>query len=75
MPTLSASERAESRLRAGPAVSAVAKIHSASSATSGTVTMVMIFERIDQLRVLIRLRPRVGKLQGVTDRVRLRENT
>ncbi|GAA0531146.1 hypothetical protein GCM10010172_09820 [Paractinoplanes ferrugineus] len=67
--------RADSRLSAGLAVSAVAKIHIASRATSGTVTMVMIFERIDQLRVLIRLRPRVGRLQDVTDRVRLGENT
>ncbi|GIF00288.1 hypothetical protein Ari01nite_77520 [Paractinoplanes rishiriensis] len=77
---LSASDLAENRVSAGPAVSVVAKIHNASSATSGTVIIAMIFERIDQLRVLIRLRPRVDRLQQhggqvVTVRVRLPENT
>ncbi|GID98484.1 hypothetical protein Adi01nite_78960 [Amorphoplanes digitatis] len=49
---------ADIRLSAGPTVSAVAKTQSASNAASGTATIAMIFERIDQLRVLIRLRPR-----------------
>ncbi|GAA4925270.1 hypothetical protein GCM10025331_05410 [Actinoplanes utahensis] len=44
---------------AGPAVTVVAKIQSASSADSGTATIAMIFARIDQLRLLIKLRPRV----------------
>ena len=57
LPTVSSSVRADSRLNAGPTVSVVAKTHSASSAASGTAINAMIFERIDQLRVFIRLRP------------------
>ncbi|GIF40896.1 hypothetical protein Axi01nite_52070 [Actinoplanes xinjiangensis] len=43
-------------MKAGPAVTAVAKIQIASNADSGTATIAMIFERIDQLRLLIKLR-------------------
>ncbi|BCJ44785.1 hypothetical protein GCM10010168_15980 [Actinoplanes ianthinogenes] len=48
---------------AGPAVAAVAKTHSARSAASGTATIAMIFDLIDQLRLLIKLRPE-GVRQG-----------
>jgi hypothetical protein len=58
---------ADSRLSAGPAVSDVTKIHWASSVRTGTATNAMIFERIDQLRVLIRLRPRGQQDQGTQD--------
>ena len=49
--------RAESRFRAGPKVSVVAKIHSASSAVTGATTNAVSFERIGQSRVFIRPRP------------------
>jgi hypothetical protein len=53
---------ADSRLSAGPSVNVVAKIHNAVSAAIGTATKEMIFERIDQLRVFISPRPRVGRI-------------
>jgi hypothetical protein len=59
-PTVSSSVRADSRLNAGPTVSVVAKTHNASSAASGTAISAMIFDRIDQLRVFMRLRPTVS---------------
>ncbi|GIE29148.1 hypothetical protein Ait01nite_021930 [Actinoplanes italicus] len=67
-------------MKAGPAVTTVAKIQIASNADSGTATIAMIFERIDQLRLLIKLRPRgsagndqrpardIGRLEGGNDR-------
>jgi hypothetical protein len=70
LPTVFSTVRADSRLNAGPAVRTVAKIQSASSATSGTLIKAMIFERIDQLRLLIRLRPRVGSVSSPTSPAR-----
>src|SRR4051794_2053589 len=64
LPTWFTSVRACSRLNAGPAARVVAKIHNARKATNGTVTNAMIFERIDQLRVLIMLRPRGWQLSA-----------
>ncbi|GIF09247.1 hypothetical protein Asi03nite_67850 [Actinoplanes siamensis] len=39
-------------------MAAVAKTQSARSAASGTATIAMIFDLIDQLRLLIKLRPK-----------------
>ncbi|BCY06045.1 hypothetical protein L3i22_011330 [Actinoplanes sp. L3-i22] len=52
----------------------VAKTHIASSAASGTATIAMIFDLIDQLRLLIKLRPK-GFRQGTAARHRPRKPT
>ena len=56
--------RAESRFRAGPKVSVVAKIHNARSAVTGATTSAVSFERIGQSRVFIRPRPYRGGRRG-----------